>query len=108
MRGKKRIRETMLICLVVLAAAGLGQELDLKKMFQEGIPAFKLFVQVGLTKSGGEARRLIKQGGGYLNGNRLDSAEQEITSNDFNDMELILRAGKKRFHKIVLHAKKSN
>lgn len=76
--------------------------------FQEGIPAFKLFVQVGLTKSGGEARRLIKQGGGYINGHRLDSAEQEITSNDFNEMEIILRAGKKRFHKIVLQGKKSN
>jgi len=76
--------------------------------FQEGIPAFKLFVQVGLTKSGGEARRLIKQGGGYINGNRLDSAEQEITSNDFNGLEVVLRAGKKRFHKIVLDGKKSN
>jgi tyrosyl-tRNA synthetase len=76
--------------------------------FQQGIPAFKLFIQVGLTKSGGEARRLIKQGGGYLNGNRLDSAEQEITSNDFNEMQLVLRAGKKRFHKIILGEEKSN
>jgi tyrosyl-tRNA synthetase len=76
--------------------------------FQEGIPAFKLFMQVGLTKTGGEARRLINQGGGYINGTRLDSAEQEITSNDFNDMEITLRAGKKRFHKIVLGGQESN
>jgi len=77
-------------------------------IFQKGIPAFKLFVQVGLSKTGGEARRLIKQGGGYLNGQRLDSAEQDIKVNDFNDMEIVLRAGKKRFHKIILSGKKSN
>jgi tyrosyl-tRNA synthetase len=76
--------------------------------FQEGIPAFKLFVQVGLTKSGGEARRLISQGGGYLNGRRLDSAEKDIKINDFKEMEIVLRAGKKRFHKIVIDGEKSN
>ena len=74
--------------------------------FREGVPAFKLFAQIGLAKSGGEARRLINQGGGYLNGVRLASAEQEITSNDFNGMEMVLRSGKKRFHKIKPQTKK--
>ena len=76
--------------------------------FQEGIPAFKLFVEIGLTKSGGEARRLINQGGGYLNGNRIESAEKNIVYNDFEGLEIILRAGKKRFHKIILGHKKNN
>ena len=31
-----------------------------------------------------------------------------IKVNDFNDKEIVLRAGKKRFHKIMLSGKKSN
>ena len=73
---------------------------------QDGIAAFKLFASVGLSKSSGEARRLIKQGGAYLNGERIDSFEQLINDNDIKDMEIVLRAGKKRFHKIKIKAKK--
>lgn len=75
-------------------------------LLQEGIPAFKLFQQVGLVKSGGEARRLINQGGAYLNGHRIAAFEQEVNDKDINDMELLLRAGKKRYHKIKIIVKK--
>lgn len=77
-------------------------------VFKDGIPAYKLFQQVGLVQSGGEARRLIDQGGGYVNGVRLQSFDQLISSKDINDMTLLLRAGKKRFHKIRIDAEKSN
>jgi tyrosyl-tRNA synthetase len=72
--------------------------------FDEGIPAFKLFQMVGLSKTGGEARRLIDQGGGYVNGQRLASGDIIIYSNDISNMEIVLRAGKKRFHKIRIKA----
>jgi tyrosyl-tRNA synthetase len=39
--------------------------------FKAGIPGFKLFHSVGLVNSSGAARRLIQQGGGYVNGRRL-------------------------------------
>jgi len=74
--------------------------------FDDGIAAFKLFHQAGLAKSSGEARRLIEQGGGYVNGRRLEAFDQAIYFNDFDDMTLLLRAGKKRFHKILLKDKK--
>jgi tyrosyl-tRNA synthetase len=69
-----------------------------------GIPAFRLFHQVGLVKSSGEARRLIQQGGAYINGRRVTSFEQAVNDNDIDEMELVLRAGKKRFHKILIKA----
>jgi tyrosyl-tRNA synthetase len=75
-------------------------------VFEKGIAAFKLFSEVGLSKSGGEARRLIKQGGAYVNGQRIESFEQVINANDIKDLEIVLRAGKKRFHKIKIMAKK--
>ncbi|WP_054031905.1 tyrosine--tRNA ligase [Desulfatitalea tepidiphila] len=74
--------------------------------FEEGIAAFKLFHETGLAKSGGEARRLIEQGGGYVNGRRLKSFDQLIFTKDFSEMGLLLRAGKKRFHKILIKEKK--
>ena len=65
-----------------------------------GIPAFKLFQQVGLAASGGAARRLVEQGGAYLNGLRLAEFDYEINQQDLQDSEIVLKAGKKRFHKI--------
>jgi tyrosyl-tRNA synthetase len=76
-------------------------EID-KKDFDTGVAAFKLFHNVGLSNSGGAARKLISQGGAYINGERVSSFDYNVTTIDFRDNELILRAGKKRYHKVVL------
>jgi len=70
--------------------------------FNEGVPAFKLYQMVGLVNSGSEARRLIEQGGAYVNGNRIESFDYRLTEKDIVDLEILLRAGKKRFHKIKI------
>jgi len=69
---------------------------------KEGIPAFKLYHMVGLSKSGSEARRLIEQGGAYVNGQQIKSFDYLLTDSDIVDMEILLRAGKKRYHKIKI------
>jgi tyrosyl-tRNA synthetase len=74
---------------------------------KEGIPAFKLYHIVGLSKSGSEARRLIEQGGAYVNGQRIESFDYLLTDSDIVDMEILLRAGKKRYHKIKIIKNKS-
>ena len=71
--------------------------------FENGMPAFKLFQKVGLAPSGGAARRLIEQGGAYINGQRIDTFDHLIRHRDFDDdNKIVLRSGKKRFHKIKL------
>ncbi len=72
------------------------------KLLNPGIPAFKLFHEVNLAPSGGAARRLVEQGGAYINERRVDKFDELITSNDIKDMEILLRSGKKRFHKIKI------
>jgi tyrosyl-tRNA synthetase len=47
--------------------------------FKAGIPGFKLFHGVGLAGSSGAARRLIQQGGGYVNGRRLERFDEMIS-----------------------------
>lgn len=71
---------------------------------EKGIPVFKLYHMVGLAKSGGAARRLIEQGGAYVNGKRIDSFDYLVTADDIHNLEILLRAGKKRYHKIKINA----
>jgi tyrosyl-tRNA synthetase len=72
-------------------------------MLKEGIPAFKLYHITGLANSGGEARRLIQQGGAYINDKRLNEYDYLISVTDMCDGEIVLRAGKKRYHKIKMN-----
>ncbi len=76
-------------------------EMDINQ-FNEGIPAFKLYQMVGLANSGSAARRLIEQGGAYINGNRLNSYDYLVTEDDIKEFRIMLRAGKKRYHAIKL------
>ncbi len=55
-----------------------------------------LFVESGLSKSKGEARRLIENGGAYLNNNRVSDVAMKTPSNLGN--LLVLRSGKKNYH----------
>ena len=68
----------------------------------DGMPVFKLFAVTELAKSGGAARKLIQQGGAYLNGERLESDSRMVTLADFDEEEIVLRAGKKRYHRVKL------
>jgi tyrosyl-tRNA synthetase len=72
---------------------------------RQGIPAFKLFAEVGLCSSGGEARRLIKQGGGYINGVRIQEFDERTTLEHVEKGEILLRAGKKKYHKVQVDEK---
>ena len=67
----------------------------------EGLPAFKVFQLTGMANSGGAARRLIEQGGAYVNNVRVAAMDQLISDRDLVNNEILLRTGKKKFHKIV-------
>lgn len=69
---------------------------------EEGIPAFQLFEKVSLCKTRTEARRLIAQGGGYVNGERLEIFDRVIDKSDLKNDTILLRAGKKRYLRITL------
>lgn len=83
------------------ATSGVPETPISRRRLDTGVPAIELLVETGLVLSKGEARRLIQQGGASLNGNRLGTIEAVVTSADLHDGSLTLRAGKKRFHRIV-------
>jgi tyrosyl-tRNA synthetase len=69
---------------------------------EQGIPAYILFEKAGLCKSRGDARRLIAQGGGYVNGQTIQAFDQTIDTTNIRNDSLLLRAGKKRYMRISL------
>jgi len=72
----------------------------------EGIPVFKLFETAGLCASGSEARRLIEQGGAYINSKKVKKFDDLIKPKDFDQNgTVLLRAGKKKFHRIKIFEK---
>lgn len=68
-----------------------------------GIPLFDLLRQAQLATSGGEARRLVKGGGVYVNGERASDPEIRYQAEDFKN-SLELRKGKKHIHLFTLEA----
>lgn len=70
-----------------------------------GIPIMTLFHEVGLANSRSEARRLIQQGGAYINEQQYREIDRVIDTDLLEGNELLLRAGKKRYHRIVVEKK---
>jgi tyrosyl-tRNA synthetase len=70
--------------------------------FDAGYPVLDLFVDSGLAPSKSEARRLVQQGGAVV-GDTVWSDEKAAVGADRLDAdgELVLRAGKKRFVRVV-------
>jgi len=67
-----------------------------------GIPAYMLFEKAGLRSTRSEARRLISQGGAYVNGEKITAYDQVIGLSRIADGHMLLRAGKKQHVKIIL------
>ncbi len=71
----------------------------------EGMGVLDLLVLAGLAPSKGEGRRLIQQGGLYVNGERVDDPNLLVTTAAFQSGELLIRKGKKVYHKVLLQGK---
>ncbi|MCW7755105.1 tyrosine--tRNA ligase [Desulfobotulus sp. H1] len=65
-----------------------------------GISAVDLFCRVGLCASRGAARRLIEQGGAYVNGQRVEGLDAVVVASGSDASGLVLRSGKKHYHRI--------
>ena len=69
---------------------------------EDGIEVVDLLVLGSLAASRGAARRLIEQGGAYLGDRRVDTPDTRVTREQLEPDGLLVRAGKKRFHRFVV------
>ena len=70
----------------------------------EGIELVELLVLGELAPSRGAARRLIGQGGVSLGDRRIDALDLRVTRDELSENGVLVRAGKKRFHRFVVGA----
>ena len=65
---------------------------------EDGIPLVDAMVQASLSKSKGEARRTIEQGGGYVNNQRVEDVARSLNRDDMaSETVIVLRSGKRKY-----------
>ena len=71
--------------------------------FEDGsINVLSLLVRTGLCASRGEARRLVQQGGVVVNDEKVTSIDAMFQQEQFTSEGLMIRKGKKVFHKALV------
>ena len=68
----------------------------------DGINILDLLVKCALAPSKGEGRRLVQQGGVSINGEKVVAIDYNVTVADFKDNEIIIKKGKKVFHRVSI------
>lgn len=71
-----------------------------EEVFNEGIGILDLLKEVGLTKSNGEGRRLVQQGGISIDDVKVEDINKQITLDDFKEGKILIRKGKKVYHQV--------
>jgi len=75
-----------------------SRELPRERLSGEGLAIIEALVAAGLSKTNGEARRTIQQGGAYVNNRRIDRIDARLGEDDLaSETIMVLRAGKKRY-----------
>jgi tyrosyl-tRNA synthetase len=76
-----------------------SSDLDAEALGGEGMGVVELLAQAGITRSRGEARRAVEQGGVYLNNERVTDPSLGVTrSMAVEGRYLVLRKGKRSYH----------
>lgn len=70
--------------------------------FNEPVGILNLMTELGLIKTNSEGRRLITQGGVSIDDKKVSDPKLELTKDDFKNGEIIIRKGKKVYHKVIL------
>ncbi|MEG0838273.1 MAG: tyrosine--tRNA ligase [Hydrogenoanaerobacterium sp.] len=91
----------------VFGMGGVSENMPSTKLADEDFTDGKLLVldllvKTGLAPSKAEARRLVQQGGITIDENKLADPMAVISKEDFKNGFLVLKKGKKVFHKAVL------
>ncbi len=71
-------------------------------VFDKGIDIISLLTQTGLISTNSEGRRLIQQGGIYMNDEVIEDFARVVTSADVKNGKVMIRKGKKVYHQAVV------
>ncbi|MGY8767425.1 MAG: tyrosine--tRNA ligase [Pirellulales bacterium] len=84
--------------LVEIFADVSSKDISKDRLSGEGLNLMDALVEAGLSKSKGEARRTVQQGGAYINNRRRESVDERLTAEDLaSETVMVLRSGKKKY-----------
>lgn len=70
--------------------------------FENGVALLDIMIEIGFIASKGEGKRLIKQNGVSVKGEKVKDFDLVVKTNDFEDGKLLIQKGKKIFHQLIL------
>ena len=77
-------------------------EIGEEELADDGIAILDLLIKCKLIPSKGEGKRLIQQGGISVDDNKITDMFHKLTKGDFEKGHVIIKKGKKVYHKTVL------
>ena len=104
--GEEEAKKAQEAARAVFSGAGNSDnmpstQLDAADITEDGIGLIDLMIKAELAPSRGEARRLIAQGGVSVDDVKITDAAYKVASADFDKGYVIIKKGKKVFHKII-------
>ncbi len=104
--GKEEAEKAQAAAKSVFGAGGNSENmpsttLSTEDFTDEGINIIDALIKAGLVTSRGEARRLIEQGGVSVDNEKVTAVSYVIPASDFEKGYVIIKKGKKVFHKII-------
>ncbi len=105
--GEEEAQKALSAALALFASGGNDENMPTTQLSDEdfadgAIAVLDLLTKTGLAPSKGEARRLVTQGGIVIAGEKIADISATVKRGDFKDDELIIRKGKKVYHKAIL------
>ncbi len=89
----------------IFAGGGVSNDMptsEVAKAEIEGLTILDLLTNIKLIPSKGEGRRLIQQNGLSVNGEKVTDVNMAVTEKLFEDDGMIVKKGKKVFHRVIL------
>lgn len=102
--GEEEAKKALDAAKALFAGAGNEDAMPTTNISKNDLPKglLQMMTDLGLTKSNGEARRLVSQGGVSIDDEKITDTAFEITEDLFKDGKIIIRKGKKVFHRVLI------
>ncbi len=104
--GEEEAAKALATARQVFSAGAVSEDMPTTTLLSEdfldgAISVVDMMVKARLAPSKGEARRLIQQGGVTLSGQKVEAQDAKVFSADFEKGEVILKKGKKVYHRFL-------
>lgn len=106
--GEEEANKSLKAAKEIFLSGGVSADMPSTQLLEEDftdgkIGLLNLLVKTGLCSSNGDARRLVQQGGVLVDDEKITEPSFALTTEMFAKGHIIVKKGKKTFHKVVLY-----